>query len=320
MSSEERCVIHIGAPKTGTTSLQAWLSGCPVEGVHYSTGLRIPEDPHGHHRLTEERSSWAGDAFRALQAQEQVVLFSCEGLFPIDEARSRSLEQFVGFCEDYRTVEVVVTLREPSMWMLRWVQQHMLQGHVLDSAAWGGDFSLEWAFQSLTRVVLSHDIKLSLFPYSSNVNRTLLAHMGASADDFLLDLNRTPRLDRGSWEFLSVIVRHASLQYRYETAMEIQDRLASADLHRDSISDWFRADDIERWQREMRNGLNILDGFGVATKEVEKCLTRDEQSWFGEATDYREIEPGTNMDSRGQVAHLADAYRDFRRQVGCPSS
>ena len=312
-----KCFVHIGGPKTGTTALQTWLSSTAERTLHYPRTLRMAEDPYGHHLISRDIQVWHADTFRELQSTNHVVLFSSESLFPFSRPEAAALDRFVDFCSDFREVEVIATLRTPDVWMLRWAQQLMLEGHILDAGWWGAAFSFEFAFVALDRLRATGNVSVSLFQYHERINEELLAYLGAKLDSKPGRSNVTPRLDKSSWEFLSAAVRAVEPSARFNLAMVMANEIGSRHQGDSPTGEWFRREDIERWRREIREGVALMRRGGLKEDRISGLGNSDNVDVGLPSGD--ESASTAFLPNSQRAIELSRAYRLWRSNSGTAS-
>ena len=147
-SSARSLILHVGLPKTGTSSLQRWFHQHRLElrasGLDYPDPLDQNEHKHGF--VTPELRHTATS--RTLQeilnrSQQPRILISNEGLSNhFHDFSGAALEAFRKMTSSY-TVEVIVITRDKAAWLKSYHKQCVLNPNIDASDLWGTDLTVD---------------------------------------------------------------------------------------------------------------------------------------------------------------------------------
>jgi hypothetical protein len=334
----ESIVLHLGAGKTGTSSIQYLLGG--NRQILADHGVLYPRTPGGARHTRLGMYAKADDELvrtgawrrmgrpdprrfrRRFRRRLPRVVFSDEALFSLSEEAMRRLRRLTRAIGG--EVRAVVYLRRQDERLVSRYQQEVKTGNVATLAAWAADYgaNLHDYHQRLVtwRGVLGGSaIVVRRFERSAFIN-------GSLYDDFLtaagIDLpsdrltsteTRNESLDAESLEFLRLLnihrVENEAAETGYIDNTAVVERLREQDLGPMlTLPDDLLDREMERWERSNRATANEFLG------DPDGVLFREPRRRPGRFTTDQRLDPA-RLDHFADLADLAADVRGPLRAI-----
>lgn len=132
--SAKTVILHIGRFKTGSSSLQKWMSENEETmarlGIHYPRAGRLPVWPFAHHAAINAlvaTGRFPEEFVEEIASSALDVVISCEEFSDLVFMDEALMDEVVNTFRPYR-VEIVMFVRRPSAWMKSWYREMVMRG------------------------------------------------------------------------------------------------------------------------------------------------------------------------------------------------
>jgi hypothetical protein len=230
-----KLIIHVGTPKTGTTSLQSYLdkkqSKLRGKGILYPHNIRSIDNPNApKHQWLEKNligSHWQHlfENFKNITAQVQdnthTIILSSEGIYNYWWDFSNESKEVLSVLAKYFDIDIWVWFREPLAFVESYYKQCIRNPQVKNNRCYGKDLSfaemldIKWFSQHLNYQGFVSECEavfgensISVFRYQGDVVQEVMLKLGLATADNNAKLRKNQSLNSVAVALLRTINRY----------------------------------------------------------------------------------------------------------------